>query len=590
MKGIGATGVTAMLAGCGGMGDEDNRNNTVDAEEDIETNEEALQMIQELAWITNQELPMLPVTEKTSQSFQSTDGWDVPDTDSNDLYYYWPTEWVPRFGNWRATGDDDTLSVTQWDVPDDCQYNPWNTRGDAEPRRNLFDRFMSFNIVTGEYEGYAVSDWEYDGQTIDLTVRDGLTWHDGDDVVAQDIVNQIKLDMYAGSTLGDLVSNIPTDVEVVDDATARITFEGEINERIVLGYLQPTRLIAKNSEYGEYVEQFDDAENEDEEIAVLSDLQEWSVPEPIGSGPFAFEDADTQRTLLAKFDDHPDADNINFDYLEHRYMPSNERRWNALQNGELDGEATLFMPQNQVNQLPDDMQVAHVPRHWGMGLMFNHDDEHIGKLQVRQAIAHVVDRELVAGNADSGTGTKLGVSYPSGITGDFSNRVEEEWLDGVVDQFNEYETDTGRAEELLQDAGYTKEGGTWVDETGSELTVPIKVPQGFSDWVTAVQTVVDQLDEFGIAAETLTRDDGTYWGQDVPESDFVIATEGWANYDQTYPYYHFDHLYGGGDGSVQDNANFPDEFDVEVLHDDVRDSSTVDPTTIIESLAKVTSE
>ncbi|NKE36446.1 ABC transporter substrate-binding protein [Natronococcus sp. JC468] len=594
IKGVGTAGGAAILAGCGGQeaGDDEEGDggNRHEAGSGIEAGEEELAQIQELAWITNQDLPVLPLMEKLAQSFQTTDDWEVPGSDSTDLMYYWPTEWLPRFGQWGATGDDDTLTLTQWAVPEDSQYNPWNGVEYAEPRRMLFDRFMAYNIVDAEYEGYAISDWEIDGESITLTVRDGLTWHDGEDVVAQDVVNQLKLDMYSGGTLRDFVDDASSSVEAVDEQTVELTLSEPVNSEIVLGLLQPTRLVAKDSEYGEYVERLDDADGDDEEVEIYGELTDWAVDEPIGCGPFQYEEADSQRTLLTKFEDHPDADNIDFEQVENRHMPSNDARWSALQNDEIDGDATLFMPQNQVNQLPDHVQIAEIPRHWGMGLIFNYEDEHFGQREVRQAIAHVIQRDLVAENSGAGTGSKLGVKYPSGITGDFTNRVEDEWLDGVVDEFEPYDHDEGRAEELLEEAGYAKENDVWVDGNGDPIEIPIKVPSGFSDWVSAVETVVDQLRQFGFESEMLTRDVGTYFGQDFPDGDFVAGVEGWANYDQAYPYYHFDHLYTGGEGSIQAAANFPDEFEVAPLHDEVRDGDAIDPTEIIDELARTGTE
>lgn len=593
MKGIGAAGGAALLAGCGGQeagdgnGDDDDG---FEAGDTIEVGEEELEKIQELAWITNQELPVLPVMEKLAQSFQRTDGWDVPEPDTSDVMYYWPTEWLPRFGDWQADGDDDTLSLTQWSVPGDSQYNPWNLTQYPEAHRGIYDRFMSYNIVEAEYEGYAISDWEFDGDSIELTVRDGLTWHNGDDVTATDVANQVKLDMYNGGTLRTFVDDVGADVEAIDDDVARIEFNTSLNSHVVIGTLQPTHLAAKDSVYGEYVERMDDAEDDDEELDAFSDLTELSVDEPIGCGPFQFEEADSQRVLCSGFDDHPDADEINVEYVEYRYMPDNESRWNALQSGELDGEATLFMPQNQVDQLSDDVQIAEIPRHWGMGLVFNYDDEHMSERAVRYAVAHVVDRELVADNSAAGTGSKLGVTIPSGLTGDFTGRVEDEWLEGVADEFNRYETDEDRAAELLEDAGYTQEDGQWVDDDGEPIEIPVKVPEGFSDWVSGVETLVDQLDQFGFDAAMLTRGNETYFGQDFPEGDFVAAVEGWASFDHTYPYYHYNHLYTGGQGSLQQSGNFPDEFEVEPLHEDVRDGETADPAEIVDSLATTAQE
>jgi peptide/nickel transport system substrate-binding protein len=123
---IGATGITATLAGCGGQeatdgngnggngngasgnGNGGNGNGNSEPSMDLGSSRT---MIQELAYITNQTMPVLPLQEKLAQSFQSTDGWDVPPADSDKTQVYWPTEWLPREGDWTATGDDDRLTL-----------------------------------------------------------------------------------------------------------------------------------------------------------------------------------------------------------------------------------------------------------------------------------------------------------------------------------------------------------------------------------------------------------------------------------------------------------------------------------------------
>ncbi|WP_224338068.1 ABC transporter substrate-binding protein [Haloprofundus halobius] len=598
LYGLGAAGTATLLAGCGGQspsnseesggGGNESENESAgggnEAGSNIDATDEELKTIQELAHVTNQELPLLPVMEKLAQSFQTTDDWNVPEPDSDEQMHYWPTEWLVRWGEWTADGDDDTLTLAQWINPQDAQYNDWNPEGGAEVDRMVYDRFMSYNIVEAEYDGYAISDWEFDGDSISLTLRDGLVWHDGDEATGQDVANQIKLDMYTGGSLSDYVDDVAESVSV-DGNSVTLQFNETLNEQIILSLLQPKYLAAKDSIFGEYVELYDNAENEDEEAAAYEELSSMTLEEPVGTGPFSFEDADSRRALATKFEDHPDADQVEVENVEYLFMPENQNRWTSLQEGEMDGDATLFMPQNQVDQLPDHVQISLLPRHWGMGLIFQHDDDHMGKREVRQAIAHAVDRDAVAQYSSANTDSKLGVSYPCGLTGDFSGKVEDEWLDGVTDQFNQYAYDTDRAAELLEEAGYSEDGDGWVDENGNSLEVPIKVPSGFSDWVSAAETIVSNLNDFGVASEMITRENGAYFGTDLPDGDFVVACEGWASYDHVYPYFHFDHIYTGGSTSLQSVANFPEEYEVSPLHDDIREGGTVDPTELIDSLA-----
>ncbi|WP_129114597.1 ABC transporter substrate-binding protein [Halegenticoccus tardaugens] len=479
---------------------------------------------------------------------------------------------------------DDTLSLAQWAVPRDSQYNVWNAKNDGEARRMLFDRLMEYNLEEQEYKGYAVSDWAFEGRTLTLTVRDGLTWHDGDAVTGTDVAMQLKFDMYTGGSLGNYVDDVAADVTTPDDRTARIEFSQDINEEVVLAHLQPVRLRAKESIYGEFLDAIESAESEDEEGDAVADLQNYSEPEPIGNGPFAWESADSQRTLLTKFEDHPDVDNVNIPQVEYLYLPENSQRWDALINGKIDGEATLFMPENKVNQLPDSARIGLIPRHWGMGVVFNLEDEQFGDVRVRKAIAHVINRENVAMNSGAGTDSKLAVEIPSGLTGAFNDEIKDQWLDGVVDQFDRYEPDEEKATTLLRDAGYEKDGDSWVDGNGDPLRAPVKGPQGFTDWIAGAETLVSNLKEFGIQSELIAKDTSTYWGKDYDEGDFVLALQGWASYDQSYPYFHFDFIYRSYD--AEDVWNVPSEVEVPPMDDPDGSTETVAPADLVSDLSR----
>jgi peptide/nickel transport system substrate-binding protein len=599
VRGLGATGLAVGIAGCGGQSAIEDESPTPGdggspqpTATPIEVDSAALRKTQELAYVTNQTLPVLPLQEKLAQSFQTTDSWDVPPKDDPTLQRYWPTEWLPRMGEWTAkqSSDDDRLTLGQWAVPQDSQYNPWNGKNFAEPRRMLFDRLLSYNLAEQAYSAYVLSEWSIEGTTATLTVREGQTWHNGDAVTATDVANQLKLDIYNGGSLGRFVA--PEDKGMVseritasDETTVEVSLAEPVTEAVFLAYVQPKYLVAHDGTYGDHVAALDEAGSEDERSSALADLTGATTPEPVGNGPFRFENADTQRTLLSKYDDHPDAGNIDYPEVEYLYMPSNQKRWNALINEQTDGSATLFMPANKVRQLPDSVQVSLIPRHWGLGLVFNFAKAPVDDVRVRKAIAHVVNRESVAKNSGAGTNSKLAVTYPSGLTGEFSGQVEGTWLAGVADEFETYgrgAAQTEKAAALLKDAGYQKQDGTWTKD-GEPLRLPIKGPAGFSDWVAGAQTVVSQLTDFGIEAEAVMKDTSTYWGKDYTDGDFVVGLQGWASYNQSYPYFHFQWLYDSWDAK---NAwNLPGEFEAPVLHKEERDGTAVEPATLVSELS-----
>jgi hypothetical protein len=147
------------------------------------------------------------------------------------------------------------------------------------------------------------------------------------------------------------------------------------------------------------------------------------------------------------------------------------------------------------------------------------------------------------------------------------------------------ESQTDEAATLLEDAGFEKVDGTW-ERDGEALELPIKGPSGFSDWVTGVETIVSDLQDFGIEAESVMLDNSTYWGSDYPDGNFVVGLQGWASYDQSYPYFHFDWIFNSWDA---ENAwSVPGEFEAPVLHDEERDGETVTPTDLVSELSTAT--
>lgn len=59
----------------------------------------------EQAWVTNQDLPMIPVTEKLEQTFiDDGEEWDIPPSDATVAQVRWANMWLPRQGKMKYTG------------------------------------------------------------------------------------------------------------------------------------------------------------------------------------------------------------------------------------------------------------------------------------------------------------------------------------------------------------------------------------------------------------------------------------------------------------------------------------------------------
>ncbi|WP_433634117.1 ABC transporter substrate-binding protein [Halomicrococcus sp. NG-SE-24] len=420
---------------------------------------------------------------------------------------------------------DPELTLSEWLVPKDAQYNSFNSKnwpGDAS--RMLYDAFVRYNAKKHEFEPNLLTNWSINGKTVTLKTRK-QKWHNGDPVTANDLVAQLRLEKHMGLT------KFLESAEVTGDRSVKLTLTNEINPDIFLETFRNKRLTVKKSLFEKHLQEFETASNESEKATAQGNLSGRTIKEPVGNGPFELKEATSQQFTLTKFKKHPQAGNINFPRVIYKYFPSNQKRWQALMNNELDGQAQMFVPKNVRKKFPKSVVRAKIPTNSGFGVTFQHDHEHFGQRKVRQAIAHVIDRKQVAKN--SGGDTKQPVDIPNAVPAN-SNK----WLGSSASKFNKYQTSTQKAAALLKEAGFKKQSGTWVDENGKTLKAPFKVPSGYTDWMTASETIVSQLQSFGIDAKLVSRSTSTFWGKDFAKGDFVLASGGWSARLHSHPYFH----------------------------------------------------
>jgi peptide/nickel transport system substrate-binding protein len=443
-------------------------------------------------------------------------------------------------------------------VIDQMQFNPYNEDNYGfTPGYLLYDNLVYYQADVDEFQPGIVTDWEVTDDSVTLEIREEVPWHDGDEVTAEDVARKLKLDIYDGSSLDRYAS--AEGVEVTDDYTVEMELEISISEEIFLNSIQGDFLDVSEDPFQEVLEDFEDGGD-----GVTSDdetLAELAIDEPNGTGPFEYSDRTEQELILELVDDHPDAEEINFSEYQFRYFEDNQGQWQALQSGDIDGVGILEVPPETYEGFPEEVEEFQITPNWGASIIFDHDHEHFGQREVRQAIAHVIDREDVA--SASGPRTKTPVDIPTGIAGNFETDGSipaNEWLDDSG-AFESYEgQDFDRAADLLESAGFQQDDGTWYDADGDVLEFSIKAPGGWTDYVDAIQSINQQLNDFGIEAEFVSRDDAAFFGEDIyGDEGFDVAMFQWTT-GQSYPYFNFEFLL---DSDEQEEVlNYPDEVEV----------------------------
>ena len=169
-----------------------------------------------------------------------------------------------------------------------------------------------------------------DGKSYTLTLRDGLKWHDGTPVTAEDCVASLKRWSQIDKT-GQVMASLLEGYEVKDDKTFTMTFKEPTGIALIA--------LSKPSGLAPFMMP----------KAVAETPTSQPITSTIGSGPFKFVEADYKPGVSATFAKNPDylprsepADGlaggkvVKVDKVVWTTMPDSMTAVNALLSGEVD--------------------------------------------------------------------------------------------------------------------------------------------------------------------------------------------------------------------------------------------------------------
>ncbi|KEP72680.1 hypothetical protein HR12_41445, partial [Microbacterium sp. SUBG005] len=97
--------------------------------------------------------------------------------------------------------------------------------------------------------------------------------------------------------------------------------------------------------------------------------------------------------------------------------------------------------------------------------------------------------------------------------------------DGYTDEALPYDTDAGA--QYLEDAGYTKDGDSWVKD-GTPLSFSVTVPADTATNIQRAEQIQADLSEFGIPVELNSVPVGGYFSDYIIPGDFEMVTFSWV--------------------------------------------------------------
>lgn len=345
-------------------------------------------------------------------------------------------------------GGEITIGIAQ-DLDDSLDPHQTVAAGTREVLFNIFEGLVKPNsdgeMIPAVAEKYTLSE---DGTTYTFTLREGVKFHNGQTVTAEDVVYSIN--RCAAVPEGQekpLVAAFSAvkSVEALDEKTVAVTIAQRDLEFI--SYMTAAIIPA-------------DYENQD--------------TAPVGAGPFRFVSRTPQQDfVMERFEDYWGAPAW-LDKVTYKICENADALVMNLNGGSIDLCAHLTSA--QASQLNQNFQVLEGTMNLVQAIYLNNQAKPFDNQLVRQALCYAIDRQGIMDMVADGHGTAVGSSiYPA---------FTKYFLPELVDK---YPHDVAKAKELLAQAGYPD---------GFDMT--ISVPNNYQPHMDTAEVVAEQLREAGI--------------------------------------------------------------------------------------------
>ncbi len=332
----------------------------------------------------------------------------------------------------------------------------------------------------GQFEPWLAEAWEEseDGLTVTLTLRQGIMFHNGREMTADDVVWSVEhaMDTEPGHHLSDRFTTA-AGATAVDEYTVEISYS-EMTQSKLDGI---ARLYIFPQEALETIE-----------------------TQPVGTGPFQFVEWTPGDQLVAtKFTDYWRAGLPYLDEIVVKPIPDTQARLVNLSAGSI--EALVGVPLADVALLESDPAVVvgkTPPGFTFYAFIMNVNQEPFDNVLVRQAMNYAIDREKISQTAFHGEANTTVLPYAA-----------TSWA-YPADLANYYEYDPEQAKALLAEAGYPD---------GFDFQIIIRGAGGA--YLDMAQVYQQDLAAIGVNAEIVPTELPQYWPI-LFESNFAMVSHG----------------------------------------------------------------
>jgi peptide/nickel transport system substrate-binding protein len=387
---------------------------------------------------------------------------------------------------------NETLYTTgvQWGPP--SSWNPWNGGGYSVGTLGLiYETLFIYDPLTDKFSPWlAESATWVDDTTWEVKLRQGITWTDGKPFTADDVKFTVELanpngQYKAGLAYQNMWKSLAS-IDKKDDLTLDFKFNGiPPYQEVGFYFMYQVPIVPQHLWEGRDVADITGGPNEN----------------PVGSGMYMAESMDQDRAVLVRNDNWWGIKVFGKTPAPKRIVdivvPSNNVGLGMVLQGGIDldnnflpGVATLVKGGYGVKTYYPDAPYM-IPANT-VQLIFNLQKKPMDDVNFRKAMAYAINVDDIVQNDYAGL---VKAADPTGLMPSWDKYIDKAQVNQLGWSF-----DPAKAQQILADAGYKDVDGDKFLEApdGSKIDLKITCPNGWTDWMVAIQIISRNAAAIGI--------------------------------------------------------------------------------------------
>lgn len=364
-------------------------------------------------------------------------------------------------------GYKDTITVAHWSEPTTLDPQATGAMACGAVWMQIFDTLIELDENLEPVPCLAESWEQIDDYTFRFYLREGVTFHNGDPLTAEDVAYTIARGCADPGSSATYINFDPENTRAIDELTVEIKLKNP--EASIFETLSSLRggIVCKRA-----VEKMgDDAFGR----------------APVGTGPYKFEEWQTGTEIrLSAYEDYWNGTALTPN-LVYRIITESATRVVEMETGGADICLNILASEYDRISNTEGIHVEMGPGYQYSLITFNMQDPVLSDIRLREALVYAIDRESIVQAVYGETATVANGIMPTNVLG--SKTYDDDLYD------------VERAQELLAEAGY---------EDGLTINFVVQPLEEMQRITEAVQNMWRQI---GVETEVTTAEVSSYLAQ-----------------------------------------------------------------------------